>query len=157
MKVLLEFGELLIDRLFGPVVPAKLVMFSLVGSFCVLVHLAVLSILFAWLSVDFEAAQTAATLTAMTTNFALNNVITYHDCRLTGWAWIKGWLTFSLASSVGIVANVGVASVLFGAYGVQWVLSALAGILMGLLWNYALTSVLLGKALSRQRAGTPYC
>jgi dolichol-phosphate mannosyltransferase len=145
MKVLLEFGELLIDKLFGRVVPAKLVMFALVGSFGVLVHLAVLSILFKWLSVDFGAAQTAATLTAMTANFALNNVITYHDRRLAGWAWIKGWLTFSLASSVGVVANVGVASVLFGAYDVQWIVSALAGILVGLLWNYVLTSVFTWK------------
>lgn len=141
MKVLLEFAELLIDKWVGRVVPAKLVMFSLVGSFGVSVHLAVLSILFKWLSVDFQAAQTVATLTAMTFNFTLNNVFTYHDRRLAGWAWVQGWFTFSLASLVGIVANVGVASVLFGAYGVQWILSALAGILVGLLWNYVLTSV----------------
>jgi dolichol-phosphate mannosyltransferase len=146
MKVLLEFAELLIDKLVGRVVPAKLVMFSLVGSFGVSVHLAVLSILFKWLGVDFQAAQAVATLTAMTSNFTLNNVFTYHDRRLAGWAWVKGWFTFSLASSVGIVANVGIASVLFGAYGVQWILSALAGILVGLLWNYVLTSVLTWKA-----------
>ncbi len=144
-KVLLEFGELIIDKLFGHVVPAKLIMFSLVGSFGVVVHLVTLAVLFKWLSVEFLTAQTVATLTAMTFNFALNNIFTYHDRRLTGWMWIKGWLTFSLASSVGIVANVGVATVLFGTYSVRWILSALAGILVGLLWNYTLTSVFTWK------------
>ena len=139
--VLLEFGELLIEKMVGRIVPAKLVMFSVVGSLGVLVHLAVLALLFKGLGFDFPAAQTVGTLMAMTSNFTLNNTITYYDRRLSGWAWIRGWVTFGLASSVGIVANVGVASVLFRAYEVQWIVSSLAGILVGLLWNYILTSM----------------
>lgn len=140
-KVLLEFGELLIDKLIGHVVPAKFVLFSIVGSLGVLVHVIVLTLLYQWLGIGFGVSQTLATLTAMTSNFALNNVLTYHDRRLSGWSWFRGWITFALASSVGIVANVGVASILLGQYGIQWLLSALAGILVGLLWNYVLTSM----------------
>jgi dolichol-phosphate mannosyltransferase len=145
-KVLLEFGELIIDKLVGHVVPAKFVMFSVVGSLGVAVHIAILALLFKGLGVEFQVAQTVATLTAMTSNFALNNTLTYHDRRLFGWAWLKGWLTFALASSVGIIANVGVASALFSAYEIQWVVSALAGILVGLLWNYVLTSMFTWRA-----------
>jgi dolichol-phosphate mannosyltransferase len=145
-KVLLEFGELIIDKLVGHVVPAKFVMFSVVGSLGVAVHIAILALLFKGLGVEFQVAQTVATLTAMTSNFALNNTLTYHDRRLSGWAWVKGWLTFALASSVGIIANVGVASALFSAYEIQWVVSALAGILVGLLWNYVLTSMFTWRA-----------
>ena len=140
-KVLLEFGELLIDKLVGRYVPAKFIMFALVGSVGVLVHLAVLTLLFKGIHADFLTSQTVATLTAMTSNFTLNNILTYHDRRLVGWAWFRGLFTFALASSVGLVANVGVASILFSGYEMTWIVSAIAGIVMGLVWNYVLTSV----------------
>ena len=66
---------------------------------------------------DFETSQIAATLVAMTSNFALNNVLTYYDRRLSGWAWVKGWFSFALASSIGAIANVGIATYLFAGAG----------------------------------------
>ena len=140
-RVVLEFFDLLIDRLVGHAVPTKFVMFALVGSLGVVVHLAVFVILFKQLHVDFQFAQTVATLVAMTSNFTLNNVLTYYDRRLSGWGWLKGWASFALASSVGIFANVGIATYLFTAQGSPWLLSAVAGVLIGVVWNYAVTSV----------------
>jgi dolichol-phosphate mannosyltransferase len=139
-KVLLEFLELLIDKAVGNFVPAKFVIFALVGSFGVAVHMIVLWLLFRQLGIDFQIGQIAATLTAMTSNFALNNVLTYYDRRLVGWAWIRGWFSFALASSVGAIANVGIATYLFTAHHTIWFMSAIAGILVGVVWNYAVTS-----------------
>ena len=85
-KILLEFAELLIDKFAGDIVPAKFVIFSLVGSLGVVAHLAVLALLFEGLGVSFPTGQIGATLTAMTSNFALNNVLTYHDRRLSAMA-----------------------------------------------------------------------
>ena len=76
----------------------------------VVVHLLLLTLVFKGLSFDFETSQIAATLVAMTSNFALNNVLTYYDRRLSGWAWVKGWFSFALASSIGATANVGIAT-----------------------------------------------
>ncbi len=42
-RVVLEFLELLIDKVFGHLVPAKFVIFALVGSLGVVVHLLVLA------------------------------------------------------------------------------------------------------------------
>ena len=81
-RVVLEFLELLIDKVFGHLVPAKFVIFALVGSLGVVVHLLVLVMLFKELGFGFETSQTAATLVAMTSNFTLNNVLTYYDRRL---------------------------------------------------------------------------
>jgi dolichol-phosphate mannosyltransferase len=139
--VVLEFFDLLIDKLVGHAVPTKFVMFALVGSLGVVVHLAVFVILFKLLHADFQFAQTVATLVAMTSNFTLNNVLTYYDRRLSGWGWLRGWASFALASSVGIFANVGIATYLFTAQGTPWLLSAVAGVLIGVVWNYAVTSV----------------
>ena len=81
-KVVLEFFELLIDKMVGHIVPAKFVIFALVGSLGVVVHLFVLTLTFKDLGFDFESSQIVATLVAMTSNFALNNVLTYYDRRL---------------------------------------------------------------------------
>ena len=44
----------------------------------------------------------------MTSNFILNNFLTYRDQRLKGFAILRGLLLFYLVCSVGLLANVGV-------------------------------------------------
>jgi dolichol-phosphate mannosyltransferase len=144
-RVILEFVELLIDKLLGPFLPAKFVIFSLVGSLGVLIHLTILAILFKAMGFSFEASQAVATLAAMASNFALNNTLTYHDQRLSGWRWLKGLVTFAAASSVGIVANVGIATYLFSSRELNWIVSAVSGIAVGVVWNYATTKFLVWR------------
>ena len=50
---------------------------------------------------------------AITFNFTLNNIFTYRDMRLRGFQWLRGWFPFTLACSVGAIANFGIASSLF--------------------------------------------
>jgi dolichol-phosphate mannosyltransferase len=104
---------LLVDKLVGAYVPARFVAFAAIGGLGVAVHFIVLAALFGPLHVSFAASQTAAALVAMTSNFALNNALTYRDRRLRGWGWLKGWLSFTLVCSIGLLANVGIASYLF--------------------------------------------
>ena len=76
----------------------------------------------------------------MTFNFALNNALTYADQRLRRtWPLLKGWAKFALTCSVGLLANVGVAAVLVR-MGFHTYPAALAGIVIGSVWNYALSS-----------------
>ncbi len=141
-RVALEFLELLLDKSVGRYgIPAKFVMFGLVGSTGVIVHIAVLAFCFQILTMSFATAQILATGTAMTFNFFLNNVFTHYDRRLGGWGLLWGWMSFCAASSVGAVANVGVAVYLYQAYDTFWLASAIAGILVGVVWNYAITSI----------------
>ncbi|MCG6903338.1 MAG: glycosyltransferase family 2 protein [Rhodobacter sp.] len=140
-KVLLEYIELLLAKTVGRYVPVKFVMFSLVGALGLLVHMAVLGILFKKTGVGFSTAQTIATLVAMTANFFVNNIFTYFDRRLRGWKLLPGWLSFCAASSVGALANVGVAVYLFQSFETVWYLSALAGVIVGATWNYAVTAL----------------
>jgi len=92
------------------------------------------------MSVGFTLAQAVATGVAMVFNFAVNNVLTYRDQRLRGVGWLRGLLTFVAACSIGAVANVGVATYLFEKRG-QWVLAAVAGILVSAVWNYSVTQL----------------
>lgn len=138
--VLWEYLLMLVQKTIGSVVPVRFIGFSLIGGSGIIVHMAVLWILFRLMGASFMTGQAVATLVAMTTNFFLNNVLTYRDLRLRRWQLLRGWLSFVLACSIGAVANVGIATYLFQAES-YWVISAFAGILVGAVWNYAITAV----------------
>ena len=146
--VVFEFLVGLYDKWLGRIIPTRFALFGTIGAAGVVVHMAVLSLylhlfggrLHEYLVTDFEVGQTLAALVAMTFNFALNNALTYADQRLTGaGALVRGWLRFALTCSVGLLANVGVAAVLVR-WGVHTYPAALAGIVIGSVWNYALSS-----------------
>ena len=151
-----EYLLMLLDRWFGGVVPIRFIAFSLVGALGLGVHMAVLALLFRGFGSGFVTAQAAATLVAMTSNFALNNLLTYRDMRLRGWALLRGWLSFVAACSIGGLANVGIAAYLFQQQG-GWVVPAAAGVLVGAVWNYSLTALYTWKrpAPRRQTAAQP--
>ena len=88
----------------------------------------------------FLTAQSVATLLAMTTNYLLNDSLTYRDKRHRGLKWFKGLFSFYLVCGVGAMANVGIASALFR-NDYTWWISAGAGVIVGTIFNYALTSL----------------
>lgn len=135
-----EYFMLLLDKLIGHIVPVRFVAFTLVGGFGVIVHMLIVWIMLSNMGIDFTIAQTTATLVAMTSNYAINNILTYRDMRLAGWNWFRGWISFMLACSVGALGNIGIAAYIF-TQDATWVLASLSGIIVGAVWNYAVTSV----------------
>ena len=143
--VKLDFLMLLLDKTVGRVLPVRFFVFSLVGSFGLAVHLAALGLLHAVLGGSFEFSQAVAAAIAMTTNFLINNVVTYRDRKLKGFSLLRGLITFYGVCGLGFVANVGVANAIF-ADGANWLLSGIAGACVGAVWNYAVSNVLTWKA-----------
>jgi dolichol-phosphate mannosyltransferase len=80
----------------------------------------------------------------MTANFFLNNLFTYADRRLKGWGVLRGLISFYVICSFGAAANIGVASYLFAQQQVWWV-AGIAGIVVGSVWNYAVSSIFTWK------------
>jgi len=147
-----EFGMLLADKLVGHLVPVRFALFAAIGALGVVVDLIVLWAALAAHS-GFITAQTVATLVAMTSNFFLNNLFTYRDQRLKGARLLRGLVSFYVICSVGAVANVGFAAfvysgethILSGIAGIPW-LASIAGVVVGSVWNYAVSSVFTWKA-----------
>jgi dolichol-phosphate mannosyltransferase len=137
-QVGLEFLGLLIAKLSGGLVDPRFIFFILVGALGLIVHLWVLDV--ALLKFRFEIAQSLATFAAMTSNFFLNNELTYRDRRLKGWSMLRGFVAFCLFCSAGALTNVGLASWLYSEREMWWVAGA-AGALMGAFWNYAMSSL----------------
>lgn len=136
-----EYLILLYDKAFGRFVPTRFALFAAIGGIGVGVHFAILTLFFKALALPFGTSQTVATAGAMTFNFFLNNALTYRDQQLRGVRRLfLGWLSFCLVCAIGAAANVGVATFLFEYQGALWTLSALAGVLVGAVWNFALSS-----------------
>lgn len=143
-QVALDFIGLLLGKMTGGLVTPRFVSFVLVGATGVVVHLLVLRGGLTVLQLAFAAAQTLATFVAMTSNFLLNNQLTYRDTRLTGVAMLRGLLGFYAVSSVGALANVGIASWLYG-YEQVWWLAGAAGAVMGAVWNYSMATLFIWR------------
>ena len=72
-------------------------------------------------------------------------MLTYRDMRLRGfWPLLRGLASFCAVCVVGMIANVGIAAVLFQ-QNYTWWLAATAGIFMGAIWNYTATSIFTWK------------
>ncbi|MFQ5775039.1 MAG: glycosyltransferase [Kiloniellaceae bacterium] len=134
-----EYLLLLVEKKLRGVVPARFVLFCLVGGSGLLVHMGSLYLALKGLGFGFKVAQAVATVVAMTSNFFLNNSLTYGDKRLQGPAILRGLLSFYLVCSLGAVANVGIAVLLFQEFG-SWVVAGLAGAVVSAIWNYALSA-----------------
>ncbi|MAP93420.1 MAG: dolichol monophosphate mannose synthase [Ponticaulis sp.] len=136
----IQYLMMLYDRVMGHIIPARFALFAIVGGLGVAVHMLALIACYQLLGMSFLAGQSVAVMSAMTFNFVLNNLLTFSDVRLKGWALLRGWVVFCLICGLGAIANVGVASYLFSETGVMWTLSALAGILVGAVWNFVMSS-----------------
>jgi len=136
-----EYVLLLLDKSVGRYIPVRFIPFAVIGGLGVFVHMAVLWAVHRMAGYSFAVGQTVAALVAMTSNFLVNNAFTYRDRQLKGRRLLAGWLSFSAACSIGAFANVGVATYLFRGEATGWISSALAGIVIGAVWNYAVTSV----------------
>jgi len=107
--VAMDFLGLLLAKLTNDAVSLRFLLFAAVGAIGLIVHLAALYLLINFTAAPFAEAQGAAALVAMTSNFLLNNFLTYRDQRLKGAALLRGLLAFYGVCSVGLFANVGVA------------------------------------------------
>jgi dolichol-phosphate mannosyltransferase len=143
-KVALDFLGLILNKITGGTLPVSFVGFALVGVSGLIVHLAVLYVAMQ-AGAAFVAAQTCATLISIVSNFALNNSLTYRASRLRGWRWVRGLLMFSAICSISAVANIGVATWMFEREQ-TWIVAGLAGVLMGAVWNYAVSTKFVWRA-----------
>jgi dolichol-phosphate mannosyltransferase len=100
------------------------------------VHLAILRSL---LSFGFTGAQMAAALGAMTSNYLINNAVTYRDRRKRGFQLVVGYAKFVLLCSVPLAANVAVATMVYQ-HGPAWWVAGIAGAVVAAVWNYITTA-----------------
>ena len=131
---------LLLAKITNDVITVRFLSYCLIGLSGVGVHMLALLIGLSAGGLSFDASQTTATILAMTSNYLLNNSVTYNDLRLRGFQLLLGWVKFTLICSVGAISNVGIASWLYEHHSV-WQISGLAGATVGLFWNFMISAI----------------
>lgn len=136
-RVIADLGALLIEKRVGGLVPARFVLFAAVGVSGVLVNLAALQCLTKVVLIPFIPAQGLAILVAMGSNFLINNLLTFRDQRLRGWALARGFLGFVLACALGAVFNWAASVGLHQLLGWPSLISAATSALLAGMFNFA--------------------
>jgi len=155
----LEYLELILDKITGNWIPTSYVVFGLIGVGGVFVHLLILRFLLVAAGVPFLQGQAIASVIAMTINFVLNNRLTFRSFRLRGAGMWMGLALFYLACSIGLLINLEIAEFL-RAQQISWYMAGGVGILLGSVWNYWVSSILVWRVTRRRLAArgrrTPY-
>ncbi|MGA0601974.1 glycosyltransferase [Caulobacter sp. KR2-114] len=136
-RVMADLVALIVAKRSNGLLSARFTLFAAVGAVGVGVHLAALGLAKAF-GAPFWLAQALAILTAMTSNFFLNNALTFRDARLTGPAMLKGLGLFYASCLAGALISEGLA-VAIKTFADAWFLAALAGAVAGAVVNYALS------------------
>jgi dolichol-phosphate mannosyltransferase len=144
-QVALDYLALLLAKATDDVVSIRFLSFGVIGLSGIGIHMLALLFALQWFVLPFPDAQLAATLAAITSNYALNNAITYRDLRLRGLRFVRGWFEFTLICGIGAMSNIGIATWIYGQH-VRWALAGLAGAVVGVAWNYMVTRMFVWKA-----------
>lgn len=138
--IVIQFLGLLVSKMTGGLLPTSFLLFGMVGGTGVLVHLFTLWLTHQFFGFNFTNAQLTATIVAMTTNFVLNNELTYSDKKLRGGRFWIGLGTFYAVCSIGALANVSVATWIYQS-NPDLFLAGILGALMSVVFNYSVTRV----------------
>ena len=140
LAVVWDLGISILHTLLLRSVPRRAISFALVGATGIATHLVVYGLSRYFFALSFELAQTAAVICAASTNFLINNSLTFRIQQLRGVRLLIGLLQFLLVTSMGMIANVGVSSALFHQGSHQQFIALFAGIAVDFVWKYAASS-----------------
>jgi dolichol-phosphate mannosyltransferase len=140
-RVVIEYLSLILNKATHDLIPTRAVMFALVGSTGFIVNVVAAMALDALhANLSFSVIQLASALIAMTSNFFINNAVTYFDRRKKGLALLSAYIRFCALCSAGLFVNVAVAAFLHDRIG-SVVASTILGAAFGAVWNYVTTAL----------------
>ena len=140
LAIFWDFLISILHSLSFRLLPRRAISFALVGTSGVLVQLLATDLLMLGDRLEFEQALPLAVVTAASSNYLINNALTFRFQRLRGLGLLRGLLKFLLVASLPVLANVGLASAFYSFVARDTFWAQLAGILVVFVWNYAASS-----------------
>ena len=144
-RAVMDYLTLLVSKASRDMLSPRALSFALVGASGLAVNIAAVWVLHQLGMSSPERfhlgrASLIAAVLAMTSNYVLNNAITYRDRRKHGWGLLIGYLKFCAVCSLGLLANVAVAVMIDNATG-AWQWAGAAGAVVGAVWNYVVSTL----------------
>ena len=140
IAIVWDFFVSLAHTCFQRLIPRKAISFAFVGATGVIVQICAVYFLIWLIGIDFDKALPFAITLAASSNYLINNSLTFRTNRLKNRALIIGLFKFLIVSSLPIMANIGLATTFFNYISPNILLSQLAGIIVVYIWNYAASS-----------------
>ncbi len=140
IAIIWDFLVSLVHTILQRSIPRKAISFGFVGSTGVFVQFFIIYFLIWFVDINFEKALPFAVVIAASSNFLINNALTFRSNRLKNRALTIGLFKFLLVSSLPIFANIGLATTFFNYISPNTLLSQIAGIIVVYIWNYAASS-----------------
>ncbi|CAK6691845.1 glycosyltransferase family 2 protein [Synechococcus sp. CBW1107] len=140
LAVFWDFLISILHSLSFRLLPRRAISFGLVGISGVAVQLLMTALLMAGDRLSFKQALPVAVVAAASSNYLINNALTFRFQRLRGLGLLRGLLKFLLVASLPVLANVGLASAFYSFVSPDTFWAQLAGIVVVFVWNYAASS-----------------
>jgi dolichol-phosphate mannosyltransferase len=122
------------------ILPRRAISFGLVGISGIAIQLLINQLLMEVGSLSFSQALPIAVISAASSNYLINNALTFRFQRLKGRALARGLLKFLLVASLPVLANIGLTSAFYSFVARDTLWAQLAGIFVVFVWNYAASS-----------------
>ncbi len=140
----LELFGLVLSQVLKGKVSIRFILFCMVGLSGIFVQLLVTGLAMLLIN-QFPTSQTIGIIAAMTSNYFLNNAITFQERKLKSIDSIRGLFSFYLICSLGAFANIAIATYVFNISS-NWLVSSFIGAGFGAVWNFTLTSTFTWKS-----------
>ncbi|MGB1622561.1 MAG: glycosyltransferase [Synechococcus sp.] len=140
LAILWDFVVSLLHTATLRLLPRRAISFGLVGASGVVVQLVTTALLMGLIGLTFQHALPIAVITAASSNYLVNNALTFRDRRQSGRQLLRGLLKFLLVASLPALANVGLATSFYTLIEAHALWAQLAGIVVVYVWNYAASS-----------------
>ena len=131
----------LLHTVTGRIMPRRAISFALVGLAGMTIHAAIFFILrtTGW---SFLSSQIVAVVVAASSNYLVNNILTFRARRLRGIALLIGLVKFLMVCSLGLIANIGVSTAIYTNMREEslGIVAVFAGIVVDFIWKYAASS-----------------
>ena len=123
------------------ILPRRAISFGLVGISGVFVQLLITLTLTNIFLIEFKSALPFSVVCAATSNFLINNQLTFRSNRLRNLDLLRGLLKFLLVASLPVIANIGIATAFYQYISSDTFIAQLAGIAIVYAWNYLASSL----------------
>ena len=141
---ILELIGLVLSQILKGRVSIRFILFCMVGLSGIFVQLLITGLVMLLIN-QFPTSQTFGIIAAMTSNYFLNNIITFQERKLKSLDLIRGLFSFYLICSLGAFTNIAIATYIFS-FSSNWLISSFIGACFGAVWNFTLSSIFTWKS-----------
>tara|TARA_B100000927_G_C16426938_1_gene453878 strand:- start:35 stop:1126 length:1092 start_codon:yes stop_codon:yes gene_type:complete len=141
LAIVWDFLISILHNISYRILPRRAISFGLVGISGIFVQLFITLLLINIFLIEFKSALPFSVVCAATSNFLINNQLTFRNNRLRNLALLRGLLKFLLVASLPVIANVGIATAFYQYISSDTFIAQIAGIAIVYAWNYLASSL----------------